>query len=393
MINSAIVISGLGILSPIGITCDEFFQNLLNEKSVVCYEKSAYEGHGSDAFTSRIDNEHLSIIEKVIGKREYTKTEKYAIYAVKQALQDAGLDDEYLAGKRVSVILGNNDAESDVFDDYIQNQNVALFRNSSYYIAKNVSEYFGFTGASFCVHNTCASANIAVDLALTSLRTGRSDIVVVGGTDSFSLRNYTGFVSLRAVSKTGCLPFSLNRDGTIISEGAGIVILEKADDLAKRNGKAYCRVLGAGSSNDSFHLTKPDKSGIFCAIDRALADAHIHKQDVEYIMAHGTGTLTNDKIESEVIREFYNECSLKGVCSIKGSVGHMMGAAGAAALVTIGLIYKKKVLPPCSKSVPIDCQCDIKLLVHKQKDNDIGVFINHSFGFGGHNSVVVLNAY
>lgn len=385
-----IMISGIGILSPIGITCESFFNNLLEEKSIHTIEKDAYSGHGNDKETSRIIDDQKDKIDLVIGDTNLPQTIKYAIYAAKMALKDSGLTSEELANKKVSVIIGSNDSESETFDYYISHNKLDKKYGASYHIAQEISSYFGLHGLSFCVHNACASSNMAVDLALTILRNGESDIVITGGVDSFSIRNYTGFNSLGAISKTGCKPFSRLRDGIMISEGAGIIILEKEADILARGKKAYCEVLGAGSSNDAFHLTQPDKNGIILAIEKGLNDAGITNQDVQYIMVHGTGTIANDQTESSVIKQMFPADSLKGVCSIKGTIGHMMGAAGSVALVAICLIYKKGIIPPSKKSLPLDETCNIKIITDMLKDENIGIFINNSFGFGGNNSILVL---
>lgn len=384
------MISGIGILSPIGITCDSFFDSLLEENSVHMIEKDAYSGHGDDKETSRISNKQKKLIDLTVGNTNLPQTIKYAIYTVKMALKDSGLEVKELVDKKISVIIGSNDSESETFDHYINHNRLGKKYGSSYHIAQEISSYFGFHGMSFCVHNACASSNMAIDFGLSILRNGESDMVIAGGVDSFSIRNYTGFNSLGAISKTGCKPFSRFRDGIMISEGAGIVILEKEVDLIARKKRPYCEVLGVGSSNDAFHLTKPNENGIMLAIKKALIDARIMTRDVQYIMAHGTGTTINDQTEASVIKRMFPNNCLKGICSIKGTVGHMMGAAGSVALVAICLIYKTGILPPSNKALPLDDACNIKIITDIVEDDNIGIFVNHSFGFGGNNTILVL---
>jgi 3-oxoacyl-[acyl-carrier-protein] synthase II len=388
-----IMISGIGVVSPIGINRDDFYENLLNEKAIREIEKTAYSGHGDDKKTSRLSGDLKKEIDMSIeNSAELPQTFKFGLYAAKTALQDAGLTPDFLAKKRVSVIIGNNDSESEIFDYHIQNGNWNKKHYATYNIAYKISEYFKFNGLAFCVHNTCASSNMALELALSILSKGQSDIVIAGGADSFSLKNYTGFNSLMAISKTGCRPFSKQRDGITVAEGAGILVLERESDLVARNKEVYCEVLGVGSSNDAYHLTKPNEQGITLAINKAFNNAGVTYKDIDYIMAHGTGTQTNDKTESSIINRILPDGKLKGVCSIKGTLGHMMGAAGALGLVAICMIYKNGIIPPSSKSIPLDEECNINIITEKIWDDDIGIFMNNSFGFGGNNSVAILKS-
>ncbi|MCX8131687.1 MAG: hypothetical protein N3I35_16535 [Clostridia bacterium] len=390
-----ILVSGIGVVSPIGINTQDFYNNLINEEYSHTIEKTAFPGHGNDKMTARLTQEQKDNIDNTInGSENIPNTVKYAIYAAGLALKDAELDETNLSGRRVAVIIGNNDAEADVFDNFIKTGELIKYGYTSYNISKGVSDYYNLNALNFCVHNTCASSNMAIDLAYTMLKNKQADIVIAGGADSFSLKNYAGFNSLMALSQSTCKPFSSLRDGITITEGAGIVVLERESDMIKRKQSAYCEVLSVGSSNDAHHLTQPDKQGILLAIEKAFRYSGITYKDVDYIMAHGTGTVTNDKTESSVIDAAYPEKkNLKGVCSIKGTIGHMMGAAGAVAVVAICMIYKNGVLPPSSKSIPLDKDCDINVITEVTLDNNIGVFVNHSFGFGGNNSVVVFKNY
>lgn len=386
------VITGIGIVSHLGIEASEFFNNLLDSVVINRFEDEAYLGHGKDNKTSRIRSEVKLQIEQEINLYDTTSAIKYGIYAAKRALKDARLDPEIWKQKKVSVILGNNDADPEVFDYYIRHGEFCDKPYTSYNIAKQIADYFDFKGQAFCVHNTCASANAALDLAIISLLNHESDIVLTGGVDSFSLKNYTGFHSLRAISGQDDRPFSKNRDGIVITEGAGIVIVERYEDALKRERAPYCEVLAVGLSNDAHHLTQPNADGIKLAICKALKYASIGFDDVDYIMAHGTGTMTNDKVESSVILELYNGHRMPKICSIKGCVGHMMGAAGAVGLVTICMIFKSGVFPSSPMSLPLDKDCQIDLITEKYRDNHFKIFLNHSFGFGGNNAVAVLKA-
>lgn len=390
-----ILISGIGVVSPIGINTQDFYNSLINEKYSHDIEKTAFPGHGDDKRTARITLEQKNIINSSInGSESMPDTVKYAIFAAGLALKDAKLNETDLLNKKVAVILGNNDAEADVFDNYIKAEKFVKYGYSSYNISKGVSDYYKLNALNFCVHNACASSNMAIDLAYTMLKNKQADIIVVGGADSFSLKNYAGFNSLKSLSQSTCKPFSTLRDGITVTEGAGIVVLERESDMVKRKQSAYCEVLGVGSSNDAYHLTQPEKQGILMAVEKAFKYSGITYEDVDYIMPHGTGTPTNDKTESSVINVAYpDKKNLKGLCSIKGTLGHMMGAAGAVAVVAICMIYKNGVLPPSSKSIPQDEECDVNVIIEPITDNNIGIFVNHSFGFGGNNSVVVLSNY
>lgn len=391
-----VLVTGIGVVSPIGIECNQVFENLLIGNSKFIKESRAYRGFGCSDLSLQISNyDKQMIFEKTLSDRDKNMplASVYAIYAVKKALENAKISQSTLCKKRVAVIIGNNDMNSDVLDDYIENQNMNYSSYTGGSIVSNISKSLGLKYVrEVCVHNTCASSNMAIEIGEKYIRENKCDIAIVGGSDSFSKKTFVAFSSVRAISKNGCRPFAKDRDGITISEGTGIIILENEDNAKERGFENwYCEIIGSASSNDAKSLEAPDADGIELAYTKLLKKTSIKFDDIECIMSHGTGTILNDNTELEVIRRFAkNEVR---ICSIKNIVGHMMSASGAFACIIICLMYKNKIIPGNISYETEEMDSRLKLVKQNERMSDLNIIVSHSFGFGGNNSIILFGKY
>ncbi len=253
----------------------------------------------------------------------------------------------------------------------------------------SVSHFFGFTGPNTTIPTACAAGNYAICHATDLLRTGRVDVMVAGGVDPFSRIAFTGFNRIFAVAPELCQPFDKNRKGTLIGEGAGILVLERLDDALARGATIYAEVLGFGLSCDAHHMTIPEPEGIERVMRTAMADAEISTADVNYISAHGTGTHANDKAEARAIRRvFGSHTDSLPVSSIKSMLGHTMGAASALEAISCVLAVKQGHVPPTTNFQTRDPECDIDSIPNESRIRRVQIALNNSFAFGGNNACV-----
>lgn len=374
--------AGVGIISPIGIEKEEFYKKLLGREKNFNKEGDIYQGHGKDLFSSRVSNSDKEKIKRAIKNSEkYSMVEQFAIYASVKALMDACISIESLRKSRVLIIMGSGDSQSDSFDCAME-KNKIYHTISSDRIAEVLSEYLDINAEAFCVHTACASSLTAIDLALKYMKDGQYDIGIVGGVDCFSKLNYAGFSTIRAISKMGCTPFAVNRDGITIGEGAGVLVLQNVDKIKN----PYCEIIGAGTSCDAYHLVRCNQEGPIRAIEQMIKNYHINVDDIELVISHGTGTQLNDVNESAVINATYSSNVM--VCSVKGTIGHLMGASGGVAAVLAAMIYKYHSIPAESSENLVDPKCNVNLIVAPKEIFNLKITVCHAFGFGGNNAVV-----
>ncbi|MCZ1264769.1 beta-ketoacyl synthase N-terminal-like domain-containing protein [Paenibacillus tundrae] len=388
-----VFVSGVGAVSPIGIDCNSIYENLIHNRNLFKPEKRAFKNHGYGKLSSQISDDDKETIRQYVSQREQEillpQATQYGIYATKMALEDAGFNLEEMDNVRITLILGNNESESEVFDTYLATKDESFPFYASYKIPETIAKFFGLKNVrTLCIHNTCASSNLAMEIGLNLLRLDQCDLAIVGGTDCFSQKVHAGFDSLLSISKHGCKPFSQGRDGITIAEGSSMLILER-ESFAKDRGftTPYCEVVAVSSSNDAKSLTAPDVDGILLAYKKVLREGNITFGDIDYIMSHGTGTNLNDSTEATVINVLANGEKNPGVCSIKGSVGHMMAVAGSFASVIICMIFRKGIIPGSSQCLPKDKDCAIDVISETKVDMKGNIWSNHSFGFGGNNSI------
>lgn len=382
------VITGLGAVTPLGISTKDLYKALLSGRLGLKEECRAYEQFGYGTLSGQISSENKMIIKEKYAEQKFAQATLYALYAIDDALNDANLNLEDRKSLRFAIILGNNEAESEEFDYYLDNGYFPNDNYASHSICDIVARVLEINAVrKYCIHNTCASSNITLEIAGYLLEHDCCDVCIVGGTDAFSRKVHAGFNSLNAISKNRCKPFGVYRDGINISEGAGILILENYHE-----GKnMYCEYIGGGSSNDAKYLAAPDMEGIILAYKSLFSKYAILPREINYIMSHGTGTITNDKVESKVISEIYGIDNVIEVCSIKNKVGHMMASCGAIGCIIVAMSFKYGIIPGNNDNYEIDYDLMKKLLISNKEDKTFKYFINHSFGFGGNNSIALFS--
>ena len=267
--------------------------------------------------------------------------------------------------------------------------------------ASHIAKRFGLKGPGYTISTACASGSQAIGEAYRLIRDGYASAMVAGGADApLSFGIFTAWCALRVLSTrnndpaTACRPFSQDRDGMVLAEGAGIIVLEELQSALSKSSDIYCEIIGYGSSNDVHHITQPEVDGEAMAIQNALDDASISTEDVDYINAHGTATITNDFVETEAIKKIFGRRAYSiPTSSTKSMTGHSMGAAGAIEFITCCLSLQYALIPPTINYLIPDPQCDLDYVPNNARLKTIYTVISNSFGFGGTNSVLVAKKY
>ncbi len=396
-----VVITGIGVISSIGIGKDAFWDSLLKGKSGISPVSSF---DTSNHFT------HMGGEVKQFNPEEFISTKRLkvmnratqmALASTKLALEDTALTSEKLAGCRVGVSHGTTLGAAQTIEEVdmliIKNKAISerLFYQMPTHAAPSmISKEFKFNGPNFMFSTACAAGNYAVAYGYDLLRLNRADIVFAGASDPMSRIEFTGFNQFKAVAPEKCRPFDKNRKGMMLAEGAGILVLETLGNALKRNARIYAEVLGYGLSCDASHMTTPSVEGIAECMKKAMREAGITIEDVDYISAHGTGTLANDKNESAAIKEVFGPlCKRIPISSIKSMLGHTMGAASALEAITCALAVKNDLIPSTINFETPDPECDIDCVPNQARKQTVNIALNNSYAFGGNNASLVLKKF
>jgi len=398
--NKRIVISGIGVISSIGIGKLEFWSNLIKGKSgiseISSFDTSSYSNHKG----GEIKNFDPGLF---ISKRKIStlgRASCLAISCAKIALDDSKIERGSLNKERTGVILGTTMGESGILEilneAWVRKGEAAIdakliSRYPANVLSSNVAIELRFKGPNYVIPTACAAGNYAIGFGYDLIKKGDADVILAGGVDAFSRLAFTGFNRLYAVAPERCQPFDKNRKGMMVGEGAGIVVLESLDSALERNADIYAEVLGYGLSCDANHMTAPEAGGIARSIEKALKEAGITLEDADYISAHGTGTPANDKVECAAIRKVFGERIKEiPVSSIKSMLGHTMGAASAIEAVTCCLVAQSDIIPPTINYDTPDPECDIDCVPNVARKKKVDIALNNASAFGGNNACLVL---
>jgi 3-oxoacyl-[acyl-carrier-protein] synthase II len=396
-----VVVTGLGVISSIGIGVEEFWKNLIAGKSgiseIESFDTSQYPIHkGGEVKNFRPQD----FIDRRKIKR-LGRASQMAIAATKLAIDDAGLKKESV--QKANVFIGTTLGEAPLIErmneslaqnsfDSIDEINIFLYPTNS--IPLNVALEFKCNGMNIMFPTACAAGNYSVGYGCDVICNQETDIVLAGASDAFSRIAFTGFNRLLAMSPDKCQPFDKNRKGMMLGEGAGILVLESLEHAQKRNAKIYAEILGYGLSCDAHHMTQPSEGGIIRCMEKALKESGISKNDVDYISAHGTGTPQNDKVECAALKKVFAERLRKIPCSsIKSMLGHTMGAASAIEAVACCCVVKEQTVPPTINFRCYDEECYIDCVPNKLKKISVKNVLNNSYAFGGNNACIVLKIF
>jgi len=396
-----VVVTGLGVVSSIGIGAAEFWKNLIAGKSgisdIESFDTSDYPVHKG----GEVKSFHP---EDFIDKRKIRhlgRASQMAIAAAKIAAEDALFKKNNIiqSGVFVGTTMGEIQELEEMNSEWLKTGHLSIDKSSIFLfptnvIAVNTALELKCQKYNFMMPTACASGNYSIGFAFDLVKKGELNVALAGGSDSFSRIAFTGFNRLMAMAPEKCQPFDKNRKGMMLGEGASILILESLEHAEKRGAKIYAEILGYGLSCDAHHMTQPAEEGIVSCMKKALKESNILAEEVGYISTHGTGTLQNDKVECEALRSVFGRRLKHISCSsIKSMLGHTMGAASAMEAVVCCLVIEDGILPPTINYETPDEDCDIDCVPNKSEEKKINIALNNSYAFGGNNCCVIFKRY
>jgi 3-oxoacyl-[acyl-carrier-protein] synthase II len=414
MSGRTVVVTGLGVVSPVGSELEKFWEGIKNGQSGIDQIKSMPD---IDQYPVTIGGEVRDLdVERFVAAKDVRKMDPFAVFGVAAAIlavEDAGLNPEELDLERVGVIASSGIGGMQFMSTQcIRAKEGGPRRISPQLIPQMITNIlsgyvsikYGFQGPNFCVTSACASGTHSIGEALRIIQYGDADVMVAGGAEaSIAMLGVGGFAAMRATSrrnddpKGASRPFDKDRDGFVMSEGAGMLILEEKEHAIKRGAKIYCELAGYGRTGDAYHITAPDAEATQAArgIKLAIADAGLTADDVDYINAHGTSTPLNDKGETLAIKKALGEekAYKVAISSTKGMTGHMLGAAGGVEAAICALAIRDSIAPPTINYTTPDPDCDLDYVPNVAREMNIDVALSNSLGFGGHNATLCFNKY
>lgn len=415
MVLKRVVVTGIGALTPIGNTAPEFWRNLLAGVSgagpITRFDTSKFRTR----FACEVKNfDPYQFIDKKEVKR-IDRFTQYALVSSDEAIRDAGLDIAAINKDCVGVIWGSGVGGLDVFHEEI----IAFAKGDGtprfnpFYVPKMIidiaagliSMRWGYRGPNYATVAACATSNVAMIDAFNLIRLNKASVFVTGGSEApVSPGGVGGFNAMRALSErndspeTASRPFDKDRDGFVIGEGAGSIVLEELEHALARGAKIYCELVGGGMSADAYHLTAPHPEGLGAALvmNNTLEDANLQASDVDYINVHGTSTPLGDLAELAAIKKVFGEHAYKmNISSTKSMTGHLLGAAGAVEAIASIMAIQENIVPPTINHFTDDPAIDsgLNLTFNKPQPRVVNVAMSNGFGFGGHNATVVFKKY
>jgi len=403
-----VVVTGLGVASPLGCTVEDFWTGLLAGRSGVVALQEAEFASLRSRLGARLsgydERDHFDAKEA----RRMSRSSQMALVAAGQAIAQAGLDNGHVDRRDVAVVIGSSIggfAASDIsFRNFYLKQPVTPFTipiSMNPGPSSNVSIRYGFQGPLLNVDAACASAAHSIGYSYNLIRTGMLDIAVTGGADSpFGPAVVAAWCALRALSErndepaTACRPFSKDRDGMVLGEAAGVLVVESESSAIRRGQPILGEIIGYGATGDSYHLTQPKPDGPARAMQRALQDAGLAPEQVDWINAHGTGTDWNDKTETTAIKVAFGEHAWdKPVVGLKGALGHAIAASAALQGVSCLLSLRDEIVPATTNySVP-DPECDLDYASDGPRRQPVRRVMSNAFAFGGSNAALIFARY
>jgi 3-oxoacyl-[acyl-carrier-protein] synthase II len=412
MSREKIVITGLGAVTPNGNNVDEYWANLISGVSgigPITYFDSSNHRVKIAGQLSDFDP------ETILDAKDIRKLDPFSVYALvatEQAIKMSGLDNIQFNPDRIGVTIGTGVGGIQTLEDQqrVIDQKGAR-RVSPQFVPKMIANIAGghlsmrwnLKGPNQTVTSACASATDAIGMAMRLILAGDADAMVTGGTEaSITGLTIAGFANMRALSQSNenptsaSRPFDMHRNGFVLGEGSGMIVIETESHAKKRGANILAELAGYGSTDDAFHITQPSEGGIGAlkAMERAVKDANLNLEDIDYINAHGTSTPFNDKNESAAISHLFKDHSKKlRVSSTKSMTGHLLGAAGGIeAVASVKTIMHQMIAPTINYDTP-DPECNLNYVPNTAQDSQVNVVLSNTFGFGGHNAVVCIRKY
>ncbi len=408
-----VVITGLGVVTPLGHSLDEFWNNLVAGKCGI----DKITAFDAAAFDTQIAGEvkAFDLAPAFPSPKEVRRTDRYSqfgVYAAWSALKDCGADLDKLNRDEIGAIIGSGIGG---LETTTAQHKIMLERGPgrispfmipmliSNMASGLVSMYYNLRGPNFATCSACATANHAIGEAWRTIKMGEAVMMFAGGAEAAVVPiGIGGFCAMKAMStrnddpKTASRPFDKDRDGFVMGEGAGVIVLEELEHAKKRGAKIYCELTGYGNTADAHHLTAPAPGGegaVRC-MKTALRNGGLNTTDVSYINAHGTSTPQGDIAETQAIKTVFGDHARKlVVSSTKGATGHMLGAAGSVEMTACALAIKHGVIPPTINMQNQDPECDLDYCANTAREMPVNAIVNNSFGFGGHNATITAKKF
>jgi 3-oxoacyl-[acyl-carrier-protein] synthase II len=408
-----VVITGLGVVTPLGHQLDVFWNSLISGQCGI----DKITSFDAAAFDTKIAGEvkNFDPAPAFPSAKDIRRTDRYSqfgVYAGWSALKDSGLDLEKENRDEIGVIIGSGigglHTTAEQHDILIKRGPGRLSPFMIPMLISNMasglfSMFYNLRGPNFATCSACATANHAIGEAWRAIKMGDAPVMFAGGAEAAIVPvGIGGFCAMRAMStrnddpKHASRPFDKDRDGFVMGEGAGVVVLEELEHAKKRGAKIYCEITGYGNCADAYHLTapSPDGEGAARCMKMALRDSGVNPEDISYINAHGTSTPQGDVCETQAIKTVFGERAKKiAVSSTKGATGHMLGAAGAVEMSVCALAIKHGIVPPTINYQTPDPECDLDYVPNTAREMKVNAIINNSFGFGGHNASIAAKKF
>ena len=413
-----VVVTGLGAVTPVGNSVEETWDNLLKGVSGAAPITHFDTSKCKTNFACEIKNLDIN---DWLDRKEARKLDRYtqiAMISAIQAVKDSGMDLDTVDKNRIGVVYGVGIGGIRTFEDEVVYYGQHIEdgpKFSPFFIPKIISDiaaghisiYFGFHGPNFATTSACASSSNALADAFNLIRLGKANAILAGGAESaICMCGVGGFNAMHALSTRNddpagaSRPFSASRDGFVMAEGAGCLILEELEHAKARGAKIYAEMVGEGLSGDAFHITAshPEGLGAKLVMENALSDAGLKPEDIDYINVHGTSTPVGDISEMKAIKDVFGEAAYKlNISSTKSMTGHLLGAAGAVEAIVALLAVKNDVVPPTINHADDDEDPEIdyrlNFTFNKSQKREVRAAISNTFGFGGHNACVVFKKY
>ncbi|HAO79221.1 MAG TPA: beta-ketoacyl-[acyl-carrier-protein] synthase II [Verrucomicrobia subdivision 3 bacterium] len=408
-----VVITGMGVVTPLGHDLDTFWQNLITGQCGI----DTISSFDASPFATQVAGEvkNFDPAPAFPSPKDIRRADRYSqfgVYAAWSALKDSGLELAKENCDEIGVFIGSGIGGLQTTTEQLK---ILLERGPSRLspfmipmLISNmasglVSMYFNLRGPNFATCSACATANHAIGEAWRTIKMGDAQVMLAGGAEAAVIPvGIGGFCAMRAMStrnddpKHASRPFDKERDGFVMGEGAGVLVLEELEHAKKRGAKIYCEIAGYGNTADAYHLTTPSPGGEGAArcMKMALRHGRLNLTDVSYINAHGTSTPQGDVCETQAIKTVFGDHAKKlVVSSTKGATGHMLGAAGAVEMAACALAIKNSIVPPTINYQVPDPECDLDYVPNTAREMPVNAIINNSFGFGGHNSTIAAKKF
>ncbi|QYR19807.1 beta-ketoacyl-ACP synthase II [Paenibacillus sp. sptzw28] len=409
--NQRVVVTGMGVMTSLGTDLDQFWSNLMEGKSGVSHIEAFDVSEYPTQIAAEIKNFNP---EEYVDKKEARRMDRFVQFAVvasQFAVKDSGLEiGSNVDAERIGIMIGSGIGGLGTWEDQ---HNILLEKGpkrvSPFFIpmmianmaSGQVSIITGAKGPNSTTVTACATGTHSIGDSFKMIQRGDADAMICGGAEA-TIRptGMAGFCSMRAMSTRNdepakaSRPFDIDRDGFVMGEGAGVLILESLEHALNRGANIYAEVIGYGMSGDAHHMTDPDPDGAARCMRKALKDANIEPEDIDYINAHGTSTGVGDRSETIAIKKTFGDHAYKvAVSSTKSMTGHLLGAAGGVEAVILGLTLKNNVIAPTINLDNPDPECDLDYVPNSPRQTDVHIALSNSFGFGGHNATIVMKKY